>query len=719
MKSWKHKKRKDAVGNPVSCSVNKIFKPRSIKKLKAQNPISCPPTKTFRPENHSKKCNVPTKTSQLKNDGEDGINPFITAQDIPPIPSIPTKTSQLTNDGDNGVDPFITLQDLPPPPAIPTNTSDLNNDGSNGIDPFITLQDLPPPPTVPTKTSDLTNDGEDGTSPYVTADQLPSNLNLFATNVISDVPSYFKLVTSIDDPDYNTIPVNISTGAISTTNQFIASLVTTAGVLIGNPGIVNLTTVGNIRRVSGTGVAEFYYEVYHRDLGGVETLIATSSATPPINVSVYTEFIALALLNNGTFLLTDRIVIKYYGNRISGGSNPTYEFQFGGTSPVRTLFPVPASNLPIFPTKTSDLINDGANGIDPFITINDIPYQISKHPNLASFPLTGNDAFVYLAEDTGLFYLWNGISGTYDQITNNAFPTGLERITEGANTGWRLIGRNPANYGDIGSGAVDFSNSNTASTVRGARGSNSVAYGVNTRAVGSSSDAGGNSTQANGSNSFSRGNNSIADGNTSSVLGTNTQARSFSETVIGHFSTAPVPNSATTYDERDFAFRVGVGLDNSTRRDGFRVSKNGAVQFFINALTNITNAVTGFFVGNLADGNRPYYHNGTKWHGLQYIREVKVVAGTTYTLLEEDANNILHFTSNTDVTITIPTGLTSTNRYEGKQLGDGQLIFGTDIGVTLRVGVSEVAKTAEKYSVFGLDVIGSEEYMLYGKLELS
>jgi hypothetical protein len=101
------------------------------------------------------------------------------------------------------------------------------------------------------------------------------------------------------------------------------------------------------------------------------------------------------------------------------------------------------------------------------------------------------------------------------------------------------------------------------------------------------------------------------------------------------------------------------------------------------------------------------------------IKQTKIITGSAYTLQEEDKGRVLHFTNNSDVTITIPTGLTSTNRYEGKQLGDGQLIFGTDVGVDLRVGTSEVAKTAEKYSVFGLDVIGTEEYMLFGKLELS
>jgi hypothetical protein len=217
---------------------------------------------------------------------------------------------------------------------------------------------------IPTNTSDLVNDGEDGTSPYVTADQLPSNLNLFATNVSSDIATYFKLVTSIDDPDYNDTAVDIPTGAITTTGQFIAALATTANVLVGNPGIINLLTIGNVRRTSGSGTAEFYYEVYHRTSGGTETLIATSSNTPPVSAAIYTEFLAAALLNNGTFLATDRIVIKYYADRIGSGSNPNYDFQFGGTSPVRTTFPVPASNIPLDAIPTDGSTNGvQSNGV--------------------------------------------------------------------------------------------------------------------------------------------------------------------------------------------------------------------------------------------------------------------------------------------------------------------------------------------------------------------
>jgi len=217
---------------------------------------------------------------------------------------------------------------------------------------------------IPTNTSDLINDGQNGTSPYVTADQLPSNLNLYATNASSDIATYFKLVTSIDDPDYNDTAVDIPTGAITTTGQFIAALATTANVLVGNPGIINILTIGNVRRTSGTGTAEFYYEIYHRNSGGTETLIATSSKTPPVSTNVYTEFVAAALLNNGTFLATDRIVVKYYADRIAGGSNPNYDFQFGGTSPVRTNFPIPATNIPLDATPTDGSTNGvQSNGV--------------------------------------------------------------------------------------------------------------------------------------------------------------------------------------------------------------------------------------------------------------------------------------------------------------------------------------------------------------------
>lgn len=195
---------------------------------------------------------------------------------------------------------------------------------------------------IPTKTSDLINDGDNGISHFISLEDLPSNIVFYPTNVASDISGYVKIVTSITDPSYNTTAVDISTGAITTTNQLISSLATSANIIVGNPGVFNITTIGNIRRISGSGQASFYFKVYKRTIAGVETLIATSDNTiPVIDGGVYTEFTATAIWNDGIFLDTDRVVMKYYANRISGGSNPTYQFQFGGVIPVRTLVPIP------------------------------------------------------------------------------------------------------------------------------------------------------------------------------------------------------------------------------------------------------------------------------------------------------------------------------------------------------------------------------------------
>jgi hypothetical protein len=199
-----------------------------------------------------------------------------------------------------------------------------------------------------TKTSQLVNDGDNGISHFITLEDLPSNIIFYPTNVASDIGGYVKIVTSITDPSYNTTAVDISTGAITTTDQLISSLATTPNIIVGNPGVFNITTIGNIRRISGSGEASFYFKVYKRTSAGVETLIATSDNTiPVIDGGVYIEFSATAIWNDGVFLDTDRVVMKYYANRISGGSNPTYQFQFGGATPVRTLVPIPVAVIPL------------------------------------------------------------------------------------------------------------------------------------------------------------------------------------------------------------------------------------------------------------------------------------------------------------------------------------------------------------------------------------
>jgi hypothetical protein len=179
---------------------------------------------------------------------------------------------------------------------------------------------------------------------------IPANLIFYATTAPSSVSGYERLVISPDDVDYDNPAVDVPTGAITTTAQLVGEQVADADIFAGNPGVLNVSTIGEIRRTSGTGTARFYFEIYQRTSLGVETLRGTSNLTLPISGGTYQQFQVDCLFNNGTWLSTDRVVIKFYADRVAGGSNPNYDFLFGGTNPVRTLFPISAQlllNVPI------------------------------------------------------------------------------------------------------------------------------------------------------------------------------------------------------------------------------------------------------------------------------------------------------------------------------------------------------------------------------------
>lgn len=134
----------------------------------------------------------------------------------------------------------------------------------------------------------------------------------------------------------------------------------------------------------------------------------------------------------------------------------------------------------------------------------------------------------------GVLKIGNGVDLFVDlsAITGGAGEGGesslseLEKVAEGVSTGWRMLGQNPANYGDIGDQALDFSFSETAG-IFGATGDHSFATGFETIASGDDSFAAGylakatmsyafasgNATQANAEQSHAEGHGGICDGN--------------------------------------------------------------------------------------------------------------------------------------------------------------------------------------------------------------
>jgi len=257
---------------------------------------------------------------------------------------------------------------------------------------------------------------------------LPSNLIFYATTAVADVSGYFKLVDNVEDVDYDEPAVDVSTGAITTTAQLISSLVSAPGLLTGNPGVINITTVGNIKRISGTGAADFYFSAFHRDVAGVETLVGTSNNSETITNSVYEQFTTTLLWNNGDFIETDRIVLKFYANRIAGGGNPTYNFQFGGDTPVRTIIPVPfyilAGEYELKANKQNSLTADLTNLKYPTVTA--VNVGLATKQNTLTNPITGTGTTNYFPIFTGVSTLGNSSvyidSGVLHLPTNTRLP---------------------------------------------------------------------------------------------------------------------------------------------------------------------------------------------------------------------------------------------------------------------------------------------------------
>ena len=192
---------------------------------------------------------------------------------------------------------------------------------------------------------------------------LSSNITLYPTTVASTISGYYRMVTSTEDADYNTTAVDVNTGTITTQNQLIASLTADAGLFIGNPGIISVPTIGNIKKTAGNSntYAEFYFEIYKRTSSGTETLVGTSSTTGAVNpatLNSYYQFNATALFSNGSWVDTDRLVIKYYANDLANSAS-AYAFQFGGNNPVRTQLPVPVSVIPS--ASATDIVTNTSN----------------------------------------------------------------------------------------------------------------------------------------------------------------------------------------------------------------------------------------------------------------------------------------------------------------------------------------------------------------------
>ena len=140
----------------------------------------------------------------------------------------------------------------------------------------------------------------------------------------------------------------------------------------------------------------------------------------------------------------------------------------------------------------------------------------------------------------------------------------LQSLTESGNTGWRFSNAVAANYGNIGSEAVDLSYSNSASTTRGATGTASTAMGYLTTASGTYSTAMGVVTTASAFYSTAMGYLTTASGSVSTAMGAVTTASGYASTSMGNNTTASANYSTAMGYTTTASANYSTAMGNST-----------------------------------------------------------------------------------------------------------------------------------------------------------
>ncbi len=200
------------------------------------------------------------------------------------------------------------------------------------------------------------------------------------------------------------------------------------------------------------------------------------------------------------------------------------------------------------PLKSTVHIVDAGNGFPMFI-------QLVKKDNLDEYSTIQD--------------LLDNPDDYIDITASGSSLSQLEKIIEEGKQGWRLYGRDPLFYGNIGTGAIDFSENSGSGSGGGATGDTSFAVGLETTAEGRTSFASGKFTSASGENSFVTGYSNIVTGDNSAAFGYNTKARKENSIAFGRFNEDNLSGILVT---------VGAGMDNLTRENVFEVYDDGGVR---------------------------------------------------------------------------------------------------------------------------------------------
>ena len=160
---------------------------------------------------------VPTKTSDLINDGEDGVHPFITSEDIDGLATVAYVDQQDALKVDKVAGKGLSTNDF-------TDTLKTKLDGiQDGAEVNVNadwdatsgdaqILNKPTIPAAVTKTSDLTNDGEDGVHPFITAEDIPVVTGFVPYVGATEDVNLGEFGVQLGNIEFDTTPTNAPTG---------------------------------------------------------------------------------------------------------------------------------------------------------------------------------------------------------------------------------------------------------------------------------------------------------------------------------------------------------------------------------------------------------------------------------------------------------------------------------------------------------------------------
>jgi hypothetical protein len=322
----------------------------------------------------------------------------------------------------------------------------------------------------------------------------------------------------------------------------------------------NVLTINGLTTLpSGKLVLLFYsdtgWKVFNDDQN--DWLLTGNAGTNPGTHYIGTnDNQALSIRTNGI----EKMRVSSDGKVGIGNSDPNLSVDITGGFGTRSVIAIPFLNNYTLPSNVSFIEIQQDDNVTGLVTIFDPDWVDGRRiviKNNCGFPATFGTTTISNQEVKEFVCKVPGgwsLIGTESQ---------LEKITEGANAGWRLLGRDPAWYGNIGNNAVDLSYSDATSSTLGST----------------------------GKNSFTTGRYSTASGYTSTAMGIGTIASSYSSTAIGSFNDTIVGSNPLSWIAADPLFYIGNSSDGVTRSNAMVVYKNGNTD--INGFTRLGKSTEG------------------------------------------------------------------------------------------------------------------------------